>query len=148
MESIERLRKMDDGMLVPLGNGQYVHDHSHNDIADEIEREISERYIPLPLDADGVSIKVGDEIETRDGEKVTAGFVSWDAVAYFNSANILTWDVAGEMRHIKLRTIEDVLRDYGVDCSHDLGANPDSTIAESTIAKYAAEIRELMGVGE
>lgn len=42
LESIEKLRKMDAGNLVAMGDGEYVRDTRHDRIADEIEREITE----------------------------------------------------------------------------------------------------------
>lgn len=42
LESIEKLRKMDDGNLIAMGDGEYVRDSRHDRIADEIEDEIAE----------------------------------------------------------------------------------------------------------
>ena len=37
-----------------------------NELADEIEAEIAERYMELPVDADGVPIRPGDLLESTD----------------------------------------------------------------------------------
>lgn len=151
MESIEKLRKMDDGMLVPLGNGQYVPDHSHNAIADEIEQEIAEKYMELPVDADGVPIKVGDEVMATFGgrckefdngpHKVFA--VSSDAL-YLGT--IHRYIDSQRCRHIKPRTLEGVLNELVEAVRYERVC--DKLLSETSIADFAAEIRELMGVGE
>lgn len=38
-------------------------------IADAIEQELAERYVALPLDADGVPIHVGDEVTFTNGDR-------------------------------------------------------------------------------
>lgn len=40
-----------------------------NALADEIEREIAERFMELPVDADGVPIRMGDEL-TEEGVRM------------------------------------------------------------------------------
>lgn len=140
MESIERLRKMDDEMLVPLGNGQYAPDHSHNDIADEIEAEIAEKYMELPKDADGVSIHIGDrvlEIDGADPDEVTALFLrgyEWQVEGAYICCD------ADKCKHDKPRTLEDIL--LGL-----LASNPWDGWND-IIEKSAAEIRELLEVSE
>lgn len=37
--------------------------------------------------------------------------------------------------------IEAILRDYGIECAHDLNADPDATISEGTIKKYVAKLQ-------
>lgn len=144
MESIEKLRKMDDGMLVPLGNGQYVPDHSHNDIADEIEAEIDERYMELPLDADGVPIRCGDFVDGGMGDSGKVQHVElWPdgfVVVYECHPGTFTRYAPDAVRHVKPRTIEDVLRD----CCNEWNEHCGNDWEQSVYAKYADEIRGLL----
>lgn len=145
MESIDKLRKKDGEMLIPLGNGQYVPDHSHNDIADEIEQEIAERYLELPTDADGVPIKVGDECcSTVTGEEFSVTSlertnVGW-WVWYEPSKNLAVEYVA----HVKPRTLEDVLNELVEAVRYERVC--DKLLSETSIDDFAAEIREILGV--
>lgn len=75
-------------------------------IADEIEAEIAERYMALPVDADGVPIRVGDKIEHRGHT---------GDVWLFGANEIMCTDRVcypiGECHLVKSRTLEDVLTD-------------------------------------
>ena len=108
-------------------------------IADEIDDEIAERYMELPVDADGVPIRVGDAIEYSNGERDVVRFITANgSVPTFNERG---W-VASKCRHVKPRTVEDVLRELAdvarLDRAHDLD--------DGDIEGFAAEIRELMEV--
>ena len=112
-----------------------------NRIADEIESEIAEHYMELPVDADGVPIRVGDKLEYR-GLTFDAFSVAEDVVfreCDFKSGRY-TVDVYdhSDVRHVKPRTLEDVLADFAADVENDR-----NTI--ETARKYADEIRELLG---
>ena len=58
LESIDKLRKFVDDQFVISGQA-YLQGMA---IASSIEAEISERYMLLPVDADGEPIKPGDEL--------------------------------------------------------------------------------------
>lgn len=120
------------------------------EIADEIEAEIAERYMELPLDADEVPIRPGDKLEF-DGLTFDAFSVAEDVVfreCDFNSGRY-TVDVYdhSDVRHVKSRTLEDVLEEYydkrGWDEADNCALN-----ADELTAKYADEIRELFGSDE
>ena len=133
MESIEKLRKYVQKWKI------YCYPPDIEAIADEIDREISERYMLLPVDADGVPIHVGDKLQYGDYSSgivkalnermVIAMHVDDDNLNYAKYG--LLWDAEG-CRHVKSRTIEDVLQCAGV--------------SVAAIEDVAAEIRELMGV--
>ena len=111
-------------------------------IADEIEAEISDRYIPLPLDADGVPIHIGDEVEDGTG----GGSITVRSLTYFDDCcDVNACGLSSHLlRHVKPRTIEDVLRD----CAWALGGKPEEAYLDDdwkNVGKYAAELRELMG---
>ena len=136
MESIEKLR----GFVPPTGSWERNGAPLLGEIADEIESEVSERYMELPMDADGVPIHVGDELcgyGLPDGGAVVKALNgcmvivdrSEDGVNYAKYG--LLWD-ARETRHINPRTLFDVLAEV--------------ENGELSISKAEAEIRELFGV--
>ena len=66
MESLDRLRRcFDNFAILNTETAKKV----VNDLADEIEKELGERYVELPLDKDGVPIHVGDEMVDTYGHE-------------------------------------------------------------------------------
>ena len=101
-------------------------------------------YMPLPLDADGVPIHVGDVMEWDNGTftvhelKVTEdGWTTWDEQHGYT--------VHVDVCHHHAPTVEDVLREMLVQAVGYSDAN--TTVALNTIAEYAAKLR-LAGDGE
>ena len=74
-ELLDELRSLDDGGLIALGNGRYVEDTRHRQLAEDIDIAVGELYLPLPLDADGTPVHFGDEVRV-DGvyETTVSGF--------------------------------------------------------------------------
>jgi len=134
-------------------------------IADVIETELKERYMELPLDADGVPIRVGDILEADydNGICVAHKVVAliYDGMRSIDFDGGI-WDFQfdddedGEdsrvvncmsdfykcSRHVKPRTVEDVLEEFAHewnDTHHD--------DMPALKARYADELRG-MGVGE
>lgn len=157
IENVEKLRVwshrydnawiQDDGSIMFTAGGGFFSDGKENygesirSMIDAIEEEIAERYIELPLDADGVPIRAGDLIEFGEkGERLEVTHLGWTrhgdpTIAYRRPNGTLDCSCIGtECRHVKQRTIEDVLMDAGV--------------SVAAISDVAAEIRELLGVGE
>ncbi len=140
MRALDKLRVMIDKSRHEYEQGNVSYVVGFNDIADRIEAEIAERYMELPVDADGVVIRVGDWMLTTGGYRERVGAVSSGG---WNDAPL--W-CAADTSHAKPRTIEDVLREFSkrvLNSGHQWGLD-----AEETTAKYAAELRELMGGGE
>ena len=155
MESTDKLRKYshldDDKWALETGEVVYLLESEPNDpnainwgeqwrkIADEIEREVAERYMELPVDAEGVPIHVGDKLhgvyETFEVCAVNEHYAYWEYGRH--------WDKACECRHVELRTIEDVLHEFELD-AHD-AHTPDAY--SELLSKYADELRS-MGVSE
>ena len=111
-------------------------------IADEIEAEIAECYMELPLDADGVMIRIGDLVDDGNG----SGPIKVMSLTYFEDCcDVNACGMPPHLlRHVKPRTIEDVLRD----CAWALGGKPEEAYLDDdwkNVGKYADEIRELMG---
>lgn len=146
MESIEKLRTAARNMA----KGRNLEHHEECNllllIADEIEAEIAERYMKLPVDADGVPIHEGDLMDSNAfGVVEVEGFIH-GAVAFWiydpQPAHVAT--SPANLLHHKPRTLEDVLRD----CCNEWNKHLSSDWEAGVYAKYAAEIRELLGVGE
>ena len=98
-------------------------------ISDEIEREVAERYMERPCDKNGEPTCVGQRIRHRghEGEVWLLGVhevMCSDRMCY----------PCGEYEHVKPRTLEDVLIASGVSCA--------------CVEDVAAEIRELLGASE
>ena len=104
----------------------------------EIKREIAERYMELPVDADGVPIRLEDVVAVQDEQPFEVRAFQYDALGWFAIERLGSqWNV-NQLHHVNQRTIEDAisdaLRDYAItDMSRD-----------EVIAKYAEEIRGMM----
>ena len=118
-------------------------------IATEIQTEVDERFMELPVDADGVPIHVGDVMCSagirEKGHKVIASAIFEDGFVEYGSDNGLIGPLCQEdWVHVKPRTLEDVLRDVWKEAldyaKRDIWRNPDEVFAER-----ADEIRELLG---
>lgn len=130
----------------------------HRALADAIEAEIAERFMELPVDADGVPIRVGDELEchTNGYDGTFTVFAIGNNVAVGNHdiewirRNPSKWfHIASFCTHVKPRTLESILCDALADVSRMNDGNvrtfkPDAPY----VAELAAEIRECLGVSE
>ena len=107
-------------------------------LVDEIEEEIERDYMKLPVDADGVPIRVSDEVLNKnkptDIYKVTSIADNGYLRIYRDTARIHS----SQCRLVKPRTLEDVLAEFAAEVEQD-----NNTI--ETARKYANEIRELLG---
>lgn len=144
MKSIEKLRTAARNMA----KGRNLEHHEECNlllrIADEIEAEIAERYMKLPVDADGVPIHEGDLMDSNAfGVVEVEGFIH-GAVAFWiydpQPAHVAT--SPANLLHHKPRTLENVLEDMLIE------KDETDLCSMGLIAKYAAEIRELLGVSE
>lgn len=149
MESIERLRTAARNMAKGLNLEHHEECNLLLRIADEIEAEIAERYMELPVDADGVPIRPREEVSTGMGDDGPIGHLEywypnhWVAVIEYKPGRFTRYDPAA-IRHVKPRTLENVLRDYACDFADSSGPDYDEEITQ----RYADEIRELLGVSE
>lgn len=111
-----------------------------NRLCDEIKLELCERYMLLPVDAEGVPIHCGEHMRLDNGLE---GDVWLIGVFDIMMSDHTCFDWA-KSRHVKPRTVEDVLRDME-------GMRGNNATYEDVIrrcAELAAELRELMGVSE
>ena len=117
------------------------------EIADRIKAEIAERFMELPVDADGVPIRIGDTVHEVD---VRVPIEVMSLTFYEDCVDV---NVCGMnpnlLRHVKPRTLESILCDAFADVSC-MGDGIVRTFKpdEPYVAELAAEIRELLGVGE
>ena len=93
-------------------------------IADDIEQahtmeigEVADLFkdcIPLPKDADGDSIHIGDELEWPDGNSLTVnGIGEGGTLFYVDVQGDIQWTASGDKRHVKpdswMRIVYDAL---------------------------------------
>lgn len=128
-------------------------------MCDKVEREVSERFCELPVDADGVPIHYGDSLSYcgEHGGTVTCKVsnMEYRERSYGKAGwlvNAEGWVFPSETRHVKPRTLEDVLASYRFDAQNIyenpmLNGNQRVDELEALDSKVADEIRELMEVG-
>ena len=123
-------------------------------LVDEIEREVAERYMLLPVDADGVPIRIGDLLECSEYGNQTERFTVY---GYTTEYSTWTGDTATLMatnenstefycdrcHHVKPRTIEDVLREFASEY-HNAASSPNTFDSDGMIGRCAAELRGMM----
>jgi len=125
-----------------------------NGIADAVQAEVDSRYMELPLDADGVPIRIGDVIQSEYEipTEVTRMELLWSKTT--EPSWMIHWgdpDCMGDedddwgdfadrpegYRHVKPRTVDDVLVELLASC----GKPTLSAYDERAIKKYAAELQ-------
>ena len=129
------------------------------DMIADIEAEIAERFIELPEDADGVPIRIGDNLHSDETKRVFPcrgysltlnGNSKWWTVecCYDGYSGTSEYVSAKSCHHVKQRTVEDVLRDFVNEAEWEQSPDSYEEIERRLITLYAAELRELMEVGE
>lgn len=122
---------------------------------DKLEAELDaydQTHMLLPLDADGVPIRVGDMVFLNGREPFEVGGVrdtrnQWHVFPY----DLQRWYAPLDLHHVTKRTIEDVLATFRFDAKNiyddpTLNGNERVDELEALDERVAAEIRELMGV--
>lgn len=99
------------------------------------ERMAEHGWIRLPVDAEGVPVRVGDEMESLTGKLFTAEFLTVNKVEWL--INVEGWHPRFCHHHCP-PTVEDVLREFALRI--DAGADIDVTGAE-VIAEFAPRLR-------
>lgn len=91
-------------------------------------------YMPLPVDADGVPVHVGDVIEWDDGIDAEVIAIGGSTLYYIDDVGAVDWTQAGTKRHHHVPTVEDLLRElvykWGESTDHD-----------AYISEYAAKLQ-------
>lgn len=109
---------------------------------EELKREISDRYMELPLDADGVSIRVGDETNQGTVIGLMLSKIGW-SVELFHMRMILLRDPS-ELHHVKPDPIKELLEEFGNAVSKQ---DVDFDMLDA-VDEYAAKIRKVMSEEE
>ena len=154
IESVDKLREALGDCITRAGHKDkfdtyWITKDAADKLIDEIEAEIADRYMELPLDADEVPIRPGDKLIAYNERFDVEGI--GDGTVIFRAEN----DELGELLnpaatiHVKPRALEDVLREFAGDYRRAMNAFEEGdeygpSITELT-ARCAAEIRELMG---
>ena len=141
LESLEKLRaiadKMDDAAASMSEHGFSPLGMKAAGIADAIEREVSERYVALPLDAVGVPWHIGDYVD-KCGEVeemvLTASGWRFEGIPAIEPACHI---------HGSSRTVEDVLRDVWEEAI-DYAKSVKWRAPDEVFAERADELREIM----
>lgn len=163
MESIEKLREMMDYVREPgcnrdMPGAVWVRIDTMQEYADEIEREIAERYMPLPVDRKNEPWRIGDKFAFSDGSGrkricTVSGVSENEVFFYYDEHSESTKHrhfEASVLAHAKPRIIEDVLEEFLIefdDWDWNTGGNDRDNARKQLFAKYAAELRA-MGVDE
>ena len=113
------------------------------EITDAIEAEVAERFMELPVDADGVPVHIGDMLFYKPyNQTFRVGCVEYQyALVYVKDyANGSHWKPE-ECTHVKPRTVEDVVQE-AIQWGFTYGKGGMDTSEQRD--KFAAEIRELV----
>lgn len=104
-------------------------------------------YTALPVDADGVPIRIGDKIEYLSGGRDIVRFVTLNRNGWL--VNERGWEPC-TMRHYRTPTVEDVLREFTdaiLEWSGKSGTVAETGTWSDVAAEYASKLR-LAGEGE
>ena len=107
-------------------------------LADKIEAEISERFMEIPCDKDGIPIRIGDTVNVNKwyAPRKVEGYT----IVCKTRNGYRAWHDACDLRHVEPLTVEDVLADFAADVENDRNT-------PETAKRYADEIRSILGGG-
>jgi hypothetical protein len=127
-----------------LGDFEHIADHidaEHERQLEVLYRDMSDaEYIKLPVDADGVPIRVGDSIEIIGGDYGVAVAIElcengdWNVSMRPSGWDMPTIFAAESVRHHHEPTVEDVLREFADEVQRCCDT-------ADTIAEYAKKLR-------
>ena len=166
LESLEKLRGLIEKSRDEYVQGNVSYNVGFNEIADEIECEIDEKYVKLPTDFDGVPIRPGDELEYRiddltdeHGEsvgavegRITVAYVAFDddgCVAVqdedeFDTPPMFFCDYCGgdiKYRHAEPDRLKERVMEFA-ECAEN------GRYCNALVDELCADIREMAGKGE
>ena len=157
MESIEKLRESlkdctrETGVEPNQFGTYWITARACDMLIDEIEAEIESRYMLLPVDADGVPIRIGDTVREMD-DCVPMKVMS--LTFYEDCVDVNACGMNPKLLfHVNPRTIEDILADFAKDVNASkfdfLSADGQQAYKKRLLAainETADEIRELIKV--
>ena len=138
MKTVEAMRS-----FAPLGIGRA----QFNKALDEVEREISERYMPLPLDADGVpwnftETRFVDPQGNNKGLKEISFNIALKRWELLGSDSCVS--IASQCCHAKPRTVQVVLEEFYQELDADIHTDSLESFdrrKQKILDKYAAELQ-------
>ena len=142
LESIEKLRELRNAVKVAMADNPLWVCGIAKRIADEIQAEIDERFMELPVDADGVPIHVGDKLRGKylNGNPIVEVIaIDYSANGWRISENECSFSTPNLYVHVKPRTVEDVLRECAYE--HANGRDDEYGGTNAMFEKYAAELQ-------
>ena len=150
LKSLEKLRNAMGGYGSSDNYFVTLKDKQFDELCDAIQAEVDEYYMPLPLDAEGVPIRVGDCIAEKPyrpnlGEKpseIVCMLFNSDGWCVSDRDPFGHWASPITLVHVKPRTVEDVLRD----CCNEWNEHCGDDWESGVYAKYADELRWMMEV--
>ena len=152
MNALEKLRAAARNMA----KGRNLENHEEYNlllvIADEIEAEVAESYLPLPVDRNGEVLRIGDEVWFHDEPDADPhivrgyGMTNGDDVDVFINHAGEGWctntvTVPDVLVHRRPDPLKELLKDFAYKVC-DLSVSDDDT------TRYAERIRELTGGAE
>ena len=106
---------------------------------EEIGADVRREWMPLPVDADGAPVRIGDVMEWVDGETFEVVGIG-DGVLYYveDGGALANWTLAESKIHHRVPTVEDVLREF----ADEVYADADNEIRDRDFlcAKYAKRL--------
>lgn len=145
LKSVSKLRLLVDETRDAYLRGDVNYTIELDGIAERIEQEVSERFMELPLDADGVPIRVGDVVEAGfDGTQEIAGVSGENSdfpyVFFFpDDGTEAQWCEAQDCHH-HAPTVEDVLREFAEKITDSQIPDVHPTYEEA-VAEYAQRLQ-------
>lgn len=122
IKALEKLRGLRDEVTNQMVDNPNLVCWRAEGIADEIEREISERYMELPVDADGVPIHVGDDMANEEIGPLrvlgvfSTGFIWVDDAGECFEASLLG---RSKYHHVKPDPIKELLEELVAKVEND-----------------------------
>ena len=122
------------------------------DALDDIQQELIDKYIPLPLDINGDPIRVGDivDVRTHNGDwymdRVVAAVLEEGCYVFSSIGTYFVnkSDVRHKQKKIKNSAVEKLLREFGAAWDNTSVGGKDE---QEVVSKYAAMLR-LVGENE
>lgn len=143
MSTIKRLEEMRDHITAIELSGwdghktTWVRQDSLLIYLDAMEQEVAERFMELPVDADGVPIRCGDRMRLDSGHEGEVWLIGAQDIM-MSDHTCFDWAMS---HHAKPRTVEDVLKE--LEGMRGNGATYEDVVARCS--ELADELRGLIG---
>ena len=118
-------------------------------IADEIEREVAEKYIALPVDRNGETWRIGDKFSFSEASGIkhvcTVSGIGEDEIFFYYDEDAYSTRHrhfnANKLSHVKLDPYRKLLERFVKDHQD----SPGKKLKERCLSEYAEKFRELSG---